>query len=105
MKTLLSLFIFPLLIISVSSFLLAGFFQHFVGSELALEDTITGHAFSGLIWFSMFAGLLLAVASALGGIVLIILSFILKSWSRAILSAGACALGFYIWLYFLSVEM
>ncbi len=91
-----------ILIILIPLTLLVGFMEYrdFVSGKL--EDPY--ERFKAFLYMAMGIGLPASIASMVAGSALVVLSFIFKSWARAIVSGAIACSGGYIWWYLLHVD-
>ena len=99
-KFLISLLIFPVLVLLALDGIAAGICQWLVsgggsGSEAA------AHTAKAVAYFMIASGLTLSVICVAAGIPLTVLSFIFKSWKRALVSIGVTVAAAALWRYFL----
>lgn len=104
MKFLISLLLFPALIVVAAAWGCLVFYRYGIDAPLAAEFTSKAHTFKAFIYMAMGIGLPAAVISTVAGCALVILLFIFKSWARAIVSGAIAFSGGYIWWYFLTVN-
>lgn len=105
MRTILSIAILPAFLAVIAARLLGLFYYSCADLPLAGEYSIQGHVLAAGLYFSLAAGLPLAVFSTLAGVVLTVLSFILKSWIRAFMSMVIAVSAFYIWVYMVNAPL
>ena len=86
MKLILSFLMFPAFLALILAGLCGGFYFCCHSLPLAGEYSFAGHILKAFLYSAMGIGLSCSVFSALAGTILIILSFIFKSWIRAICS-------------------
>lgn len=67
-------------------------------------DTPQAHTLKGCMYTAVGCGLPLSILTAAAGMVLVIASFIFKSWTRAALTGGMVLLAVLMWLYFLHLS-
>lgn len=103
MKIILSIFILPSFLAAVFAAVCAFFYFSCSGMDLAREYTFGGHVFAAFIYMSIGVGLPLAMFSSVAGIILTLLSFILKSWTRAFVSIITAFAGIYTWFYMVNL--
>ncbi len=103
MKLIISILTFPLVLALSFTGLFALFVKIVLESECIQDGSAFAHMMKGLTYVSIGCGLPLAVLTAFLGAVLMILSFIFKSWTRAVVTGGMGFLAVLLWLYFLSI--
>lgn len=64
-----------------------------------------GYMLNAAVYMMLGSGLVLSIAAAVSGALLCILSFIFKSWIRALLSAGGCFAGLAIWKFLMECSL
>jgi len=104
MKLLISILMFPVIILLSLAGLCWGFVVICLShTDFFQAETAQAHTVKGCLYTAIGCGLPLSVATAAAGAVLVVLSFIFKSWTRAILAGGAAFLAIWMWLYFLNI--
>lgn len=103
MKILISILMFPAFIVLGLSSVCWGFVRCMMARPELTQDTAAVHSLKGCIYIAIGCGLPLTVAAAAFGAVLVILSFIFKSWTRAIVSGAIAFAAVMMWLYFLNI--
>lgn len=64
-----------------------------------------GYLMNAAVYMMLGSGLFLAVVSAVSGAVLCLLSFVFKSWIRALLAAGGCFASAAIWKFLMECSL
>ena len=64
-----------------------------------------GYMLNAAVYMMLGSGLVLSIAASVSGALLCILSFIFKSWIRALLSAGGCFAGLAIWKFLMECSL
>ncbi len=105
MKLLLSILMFPSFLALITGGLCCGFYFCCHELPLAGEYSFSGHILKAFLYIAMGLGLSCSVFSVLAGIILTILSFVFKSWTRATASAALVFFGGSLWQYFLTVTV
>ncbi|MBR2435741.1 MAG: hypothetical protein IKB22_09750 [Lentisphaeria bacterium] len=104
MKTVISILLFPCILVVLAAWGCYAFYCNGISDPLAAEFTSKAHTFKAFLYMAMGIGLPGAILCSVCGSALVVLSFIFKSWSRAVISGLIAASGVYIWLYFLNVD-
>ena len=104
MKFIISLLLFPTLIIVAAAWGCYAFYKYGIHDPLAADFTSKAHTFKAFLYMAMGIGLPASIVSMLSGSALVVLSFIFKSWARAIVSGAIACSGGYIWWYLLHVD-
>lgn len=99
-KFLISLLIFPVLFLLALDGIAAGVCQWIVSGGFSGPESAV-HSAKATAYFMIASGLSLSVICVAAGIPLIILSFIFKSWKRAIISIGITLAAAALWRYFM----
>ena len=103
MKLLISILLFPTLLVLLLAFGCYAFYRYGIANPLSAGgETSDAHLLKAFLYMSMGAGLPLSILSFLSGCVLTVASFLFKSWTRAFLSVGIATAGMHFWLYFMN---
>ncbi len=103
MKLLISILLFPTLLIILLAFGCFAFYRYGIANPLAAGgETSDAHLLKAFLYMAMGAGLPLSILAFISGCVLTAASFLFKSWTRAVLSGGIAAAAMYFWLYFMN---
>jgi len=103
MKLLISILLFPTVLIILVALGCYGFYRYGIANPLSAGgETSDAHMLKAFLYMAVGVGLPLSILSFISGCVLTVASFIFKSWSRAALSIGIAAAGMYFWLYFVN---
>ena len=105
MKLIISLLMFPAFLSLIFSGLCGGFYFSCSQLSMAGEYSFPGHLLKAFLYIAIGIGLSCSIFSVIAGIVLTVVSFIFKSWSRAIVSLAIAFFAGYLWRYFLYVAL
>ena len=100
-KFILSLLIFPVLVLLALDGIAAGICKWIVSGGFSGPETAAMHSAKATAYFMIGSGLTLSVICIALGIPLMILSFIFKSWRRALISIGITLAAAALWRYFM----
>ena len=100
-KFLLSLLISPVLFLLMLDGIAAGICHWLVSRGFSGSVESAAHSAKATAYFLIAGGLTLSVACVAAGIPLMILSFIFKSWRRALLCIGITLGAAALWRYFM----
>lgn len=103
MKLLLSLLTLPTTTALVLSGICAGGCRYALYSGILQGADSKTHIMRGVVYILIGCGLPLAVYVCAGGVILMVLGFIFKSWYRAATCGIFAVLGFLLWKYYLSI--
>ena len=99
-KFLISLLLFPVLFLLALDGVAAGVCQWIVSGGFSGPESAV-HSAKATAYFMIASGLTLSVVCVATGIPLMILSFIFKSWRRALVSIGVTLIAAALWRYFM----
>ena len=66
---------------------------------------LSGYLMNASVYMMLAIGLVLSIVASISGAVLCVLSFIFKSWIRALLSAGGCFAALAIWKFLMGCSL
>ena len=66
-------------------------------------DTPQAHTLKGCMYTAVGCGLPVSILTAVGGLVMVVASFVLKSWTHAIVTGIMTLLAVLMWLYFVRI--
>jgi len=99
-KFLISLLLFPVLVLLALDGIAAGVCHWLVSGGFSGSEA-SAHTAKAVAYFMIASGLTLSVICTTAGIPLTVLSFIFKSWKRALISIGVTLAAVALWRYFL----
>ena len=99
-KFLISLLLFPVLILLVLDGVAAGICMWLVSGGFSGPESAV-HSAKATAYFMIASGLTLSIVCVASGIPLMIASFIFKSWRRALLCIGITLAAAALWRYFM----
>ena len=99
-KFLISLLLFPVLFLLSLDCIAAGICNWLVSGGFSGAESAV-HSAKATAYFMIASGLTLSVVCVALGIPLMILSFIFKSWRRALVSGGITLIAAALWRYFM----
>ena len=99
-KFIISLLIFPVLVLLALDGIAAGICKWIVSGGFSGPESAV-HSAKAMAYFMIGSGLTLSVICVAMGIPLMILSFIFKSWRRALISIGITLAAAALWRYFM----
>ena len=99
-KFLISLLLFPVLFLLSLDCIAAGICKWLVSGGFSGAESAE-HSAKATAYFMIASGLTLSVVCVALGIPLMILSFIFKSWRRALVSGGITLIAAALWRYFM----
>ena len=106
MKFLISILLFPTLLVVLVAFGCYCFYRYGIANPLSAGgETSDAHLLKAFLYMAMGTGLPLSILSFVSGSVLTVVSLLFKSLTRAILSGGIAAAGMYFWLYFMNTPL
>ena len=106
MKLLISILLFPTLLVILAAFGCFCFYRYGIANPLSAGgETSDAHLLKAFLYMAMGTGLPLSVIAFVSGCILSAASFLFKSWTRAAFSAGIAAAGMYFWLYFMNTPL
>ena len=106
MKLLISILLFPTLLVILAAFGCYGFYRYGIANPLSAGgETSDAHLLKAFLHMAMGTGLPLSILAFVSGSVLTVVSFLFKSWTRAILSGGIATAAMYFWLYFMNAPL
>ncbi len=103
MKLIISILTFPLVLALSLAGLGALTVKLLLDSSMIAGESATAHTVKGIVYVCIGSGLPLAIVSAVAGAALMVLAFIFKSWTRAVVTGGLGFLAVLLWLYFLEI--
>ena len=99
-KFIISLLIFPVLVLLALDGIAAGICKWIVSGGFSGPESAV-HSAKATAYFMIGSGLTLSMICVALGIPLMVLSFIFKSWRRALISIGITLVAALLWRYFL----
>ena len=99
-KFIISILLFPVLILLALDGIAAGICKWIVSGGFSGAESAV-HSAKATAYFLIGSGLTLSVICVAAGIPLMILSFIFKSWRRALVSGGIALIAAALWRYFM----
>lgn len=106
MKFLISVLLFPTLLVILLAFGCYCFYRYGITNPLSAGgETSDAHLLKAFLHMSMGIGLPLSILSFVSGCILTVVSLVFKSWTRAAFSGGIAAAGMYFWLYFMNAPL
>ncbi len=99
-KFIISLLLFPVLFLLSLDCIAAGICKWLVSGGFSGAESAV-HSAKATAYFMIASGLTLSVVCVALGIPLMILSFIFKSWRRALVSGGVALIAAALWRYFM----
>ena len=99
-KKLISMLLFPVLFLLALDGIAAGICQWIVSGGFSGPESAV-HSAKATAYFLIASGLTLSMVCVAAGIPLMVVSFIFKSWKRAIISIGITIAAAALWRYFM----